>query len=804
MKEEVYKEDRFCYFIPFHQLFTGYGWGSNPQNSFQWGGIEVLEGGRVKSQKKFAYTGKVTYYTPGESITLGELFEAVDGARISNTSTFAFVSPKNEGDTVSATYTKGTGDDWTTGTITFSQDSHGPAKIVISDYYYCTETVIYLNADIEAFTIDFKADAALMAEAEWWSKIQETSIDGVKIIGNENDKAEPTGATSAAVITEIDTWMKEHLSWYITNIQDPANGFDNKWGFHRLAINSNNDENTNFGLMLRPINYYSGYGKDSLELTITAPATGEYYMNVESFYGQGAKYPTMADDPFQWRTGNFADVYVNGEKIQENYLFGFDKDTTQTPREVISQLGAVSLKEGPNTIVFDMVRNGYTNTDGTQTYTFPISSIEFNPACQHVASEVSYTANGDGTHSITNVCGCGEVSNTEENVPCTAGADGTCVCGNVINLVLDFVQVAKEISQESDIWSGLVDTNVEGVKATNGVNAGAATSTQIAAAKKLGTWLDQNTCWNIPDLYAHDNNSSNPIYSSGGGAGHYMYTNSNKSIAFDPAGTFYGLHFFTGTENRYQSHLNSAWSKLALIVDAPKAGDYRLTVDAFLMSSANTTTIPSPSGAAGDHPGAVTKLYINRDITNESRVSTATSVMDCNYGNSSKPGVTTIDYGTVTLKEGTNYIELVVYGSMNGHTSLNLRNMIFYAADSCTHEYEDVVAVSDGEGFHTVTETCLGCGIVNTYPEKCFDTNNDGLCDDGCGYDGCFHKSLTVASYELRENGVEHTIKYVCGACDEQIVRIADCTDADEDDLCDVCTPKATEGTEEETGEVTE
>ena len=139
------KEDRQRYYIPFGQLFTGYGWGSSPVRD-GYAGITITDDdSNLKAQEKFTYIGAETI-APNEAITIGELFEAsVATEKISKTTVQVFVSPVGEESTVDATYASKT--DWTQGTLTFT--GTGAAKLVITDYYYCTPTVVYITVGEE-------------------------------------------------------------------------------------------------------------------------------------------------------------------------------------------------------------------------------------------------------------------------------------------------------------------------------------------------------------------------------------------------------------------------------------------------------------------------------------------------------------------------------------------------------------------------------------------------------------------------------------------------------------------------------
>ena len=149
------KEDRQCYFMPFNQVFNGNGYGVKPTYAIT--GLTVREDGLVKSEVKFEALETLPAYRPGKTIKLGDLVKSiVDDSKLSKISIYAAVSPATENDNVSATYVLDLAD-WKNSTITFSEDSHGSAKIVITDYFYCTATVIYLDLEQAAPKFDFKS-----------------------------------------------------------------------------------------------------------------------------------------------------------------------------------------------------------------------------------------------------------------------------------------------------------------------------------------------------------------------------------------------------------------------------------------------------------------------------------------------------------------------------------------------------------------------------------------------------------------------------------------------------------------------
>ena len=142
--ETVLKEDKQHYYLPFvDQLFTGYGWGVTSRGIRNYAGIVDLAGGITEDEEntsveKFRYIGEDTYYG-GMTLTVGELFEAIENAEveIDLDNVQVFVSAADEKSTVSGTYTANA-EDWTKGTLTISGE--GAAIITITDYYYCKTT----------------------------------------------------------------------------------------------------------------------------------------------------------------------------------------------------------------------------------------------------------------------------------------------------------------------------------------------------------------------------------------------------------------------------------------------------------------------------------------------------------------------------------------------------------------------------------------------------------------------------------------------------------------------------------------
>ena len=140
------KEDRQCYFMPFNQVFNGLGYGVKPTYSYP--GFTEVPNGTVKAESKFEATGNVTTYKAGQTIKLSDLVNLIiDETKLSKATLYAMISPAvaDENNTnISATYSLNSAN-WADNTITIPEDWTGAIKIVITDYFYCTPTVIVLN-----------------------------------------------------------------------------------------------------------------------------------------------------------------------------------------------------------------------------------------------------------------------------------------------------------------------------------------------------------------------------------------------------------------------------------------------------------------------------------------------------------------------------------------------------------------------------------------------------------------------------------------------------------------------------------
>ncbi len=140
-------ENNRAIYLPFDQLFTGYGWGVKSQGLKELEGIKILDielGNQDKSEEKFVtkFTGDFLYRVGNQNtVSVGSLFAAKDGATINSSGVVVTIDKVDENTQVSGVYTANA--DWTKGTIQFN--GTGVVKVTIQDYNFCTPTVLYLE-----------------------------------------------------------------------------------------------------------------------------------------------------------------------------------------------------------------------------------------------------------------------------------------------------------------------------------------------------------------------------------------------------------------------------------------------------------------------------------------------------------------------------------------------------------------------------------------------------------------------------------------------------------------------------------
>lgn len=144
----VYKEDKQHLYLPFNQLFTGYGWGVKHVPINGYAGVDILDETRAGSVEKFtALKNNGIQVAPDGTYEIGKLFADVEvegfdvkGDRVQVTVSPVIGTYGDDQALVEAEYTPN--NDWTKGTIKFVNNVSGWVDITITDYDRCIPTTI--------------------------------------------------------------------------------------------------------------------------------------------------------------------------------------------------------------------------------------------------------------------------------------------------------------------------------------------------------------------------------------------------------------------------------------------------------------------------------------------------------------------------------------------------------------------------------------------------------------------------------------------------------------------------------------
>jgi hypothetical protein len=226
---DVLKEDKQAVYIPFNQLFGGYGWGVNGVDLDEYN-ADTEEGNKINItvvtnpvvKFNIAETVKDSYETE-TTINVGELFTS-SATDIDTDNVQVFVSPAVDLDpdsTASGTYAANT-TDWTKGTVTFT--GAGTATITITDYYFCTPTTITVEIiekqNDEKFEKKFTGDFLYRVGNQ--NAVDLGSLfkvkDGETIGTVEVDVTSVEGSSVSGTYTQNNTWTKGTIQFAGTGV----------------------------------------------------------------------------------------------------------------------------------------------------------------------------------------------------------------------------------------------------------------------------------------------------------------------------------------------------------------------------------------------------------------------------------------------------------------------------------------------------------------------------------------------------------------------------------------------------------
>ena len=163
--ETVLKENNQIVYLPFNQLFTGYGWGvkhvpiynDETQNPFK--GVKILDREEADSVEKFEgrrllrevtadgtviKEGYLSYPVSGRDYKLSHIFNYLESSnvRVLDGAITITVTNLDENGNVTATLQRDP-NNWENSVLTFS--GGGRIRLTIQDYYYCTPTSIEIE-----------------------------------------------------------------------------------------------------------------------------------------------------------------------------------------------------------------------------------------------------------------------------------------------------------------------------------------------------------------------------------------------------------------------------------------------------------------------------------------------------------------------------------------------------------------------------------------------------------------------------------------------------------------------------------
>lgn len=146
--EYVLVEDKQHVYLPFNQLFTGYGWGVKHipvynGEDYAFEGIEILDRETADSVQKFTATTQGKVFTDGLIISAENLFKELSGldSKVAVQDANVTIGYTPVGDsTATATVTPSTTGKWED--IKIKLDGEGYLNFTIQDYYFCKPTTV--------------------------------------------------------------------------------------------------------------------------------------------------------------------------------------------------------------------------------------------------------------------------------------------------------------------------------------------------------------------------------------------------------------------------------------------------------------------------------------------------------------------------------------------------------------------------------------------------------------------------------------------------------------------------------------
>ena len=328
-------------------------------------------------------------------------------------------------------------------TVTSAMADNGDRTHTVS--YTCADCGEAVGSSEDAVVMDFISVAEeLYFEEEIWDAMR----DGTPYAAYEDDEIRFAGyygnadvnSTSAedkagwdAAYAAARTWIADNTAWsidedWLTNVTNTGRckmimfnaGLDARWGVSFCV----------------PASWKTwGEAYTTFTLNVEAPAAGEYELNLSYLENlSGAKFNLYINPEWDFRTPTTGQV-ISGLQ------------TRGTSDSVIDyNVGTVTLKEGTNQLAF--ITTGDTLGVRIQLCDLTFAPITLNYNCPDADGDkvcddcgadlnclhpeealiYNYTDNGDGTHTVTAACSCGEYEAEPVIVEHADGDDADALC----------------------------------------------------------------------------------------------------------------------------------------------------------------------------------------------------------------------------------------------------------------------------------------------------------------------------------------------------------------------------------------
>ncbi|MBP3633418.1 MAG: hypothetical protein J6J43_02465, partial [Oscillospiraceae bacterium] len=652
----------------------------------------------------------------------------------------------------------------TTETVADNGDGTHNKTVVCDD---CGETVA-----LDTILIDFKSDFADASSQTFWESLPTATLANggeTKRVGSVYNGVLEEG--SADAFRSLDSWLAENKDWSFddTTVKHVTGKSGQKLYF-------NTDDDTLWGLS------HNGYfiamedGRSSLGLTVKVEEAGLYDLSAAFVLSNSSSKDY--DSGVDANNKQLADaggcknihVIVNGETVKTGI------DTVGATALTDIEIGQVYLNEGENSVVFFIATNYWNQTNSAYRSNVNLSSmtLEQRSAAEECVIEEEITFNeGSKTHTVALACACGAAELAAPEIRAVA---------------MDFKAIAKEMAKQ-EFWAALPSAttgNGVEVRYVGGAYGTSMTAEQSAAYDAMNAWLSETYGWSIDDAFETFKDSD----------GGRLFISDSDDIAWGFSHNSYYTAFAADTRDSF-----------GVVLNAPKAGWYRVDMNLSLSTSSSVDNAVSNGGGA----------YMDISINDE--------LFCAHLGNVGANAVVSHELGAVWLNEGENTLRMEQVGNYWNQTNSAYRcnfNMVdlsltmvgayvlpggtvtvdandYVASDVVLSADTHTVVVSgavteaaiDENGDLTVTageEEGTGSVIVSTVATDeaeaaevltvsinvvtameydCTDADANGLCDVCGGKIGeCAHKNTTA---EITSNGNEtHTTQVTCDLCGEK------------------------------------